>query len=125
MGLGFLSPLFLAGLAAAAIPILLHLFRRQADPVVPFGAVRLLRRTPVEQAQRKRLREWILLALRTAALVLLALSFARPYVAARTAAATGPLTIVAVDASYSLSAPGQMDRARERARTDRDPARLW
>jgi len=122
MGLGFLSPLFLAGLAAAAIPILLHLFRRQADPVVPFGAVRLLRRTPVEQAQRKRLREWILLALRTAALVLLALSFARPYVAARTAAATGPLTIVAVDASYSLSAPGQMDRARELARAAIDGA---
>lgn len=115
MGLGFLSPLFLAGLAAAAIPILLHLFRRQADPVVPFGAVRLLRRMPVEQAQRRRLREWILLALRTAALVLLALSFARPYFAASSAAATGPLTIVAVDTSYSLSAPGQMERARELA----------
>jgi hypothetical protein len=122
MGLGFLSPLFLAGLAAAAIPIVLHLFRRQADPVVPFGAVRLLRRVPQEQAQRKRLRGWIQLALRTAALVLLALSFARPYLAARATAATGPLTIVAVDASYSLSAPGQMDRARELARAAIDGA---
>ena len=78
MDLRFLSPLFLIGLAAAAVPIAMHLFRRQAEPVVPFGTVRFLRRAPVEQARRRRLREWLLLALRTLALVLLALSFARP-----------------------------------------------
>ena len=70
----FLSPLFLVGLAAIAIPLALHLFRKRADPIVPFGAVRLLRQAPVEQARRRRLRDLLLLALRVAALVLLAIA---------------------------------------------------
>jgi Aerotolerance regulator N-terminal/von Willebrand factor type A domain len=114
--LRFLSPLFLIGLAAAAVPIAIHLFRRQAEPVVPFGTVRFLRRVPIEHARRRRIREWILLALRTLALVLFALSFARPYLADTRAAQTGPVTVIAVDTSYSVSAPRQLERARALAR---------
>jgi hypothetical protein len=114
--LRFLSPLFLIGLAAAAVPIAIHLFRRQAEPVLPFGTVRFLRRVPVEHARRRRLREWLLLALRTLALVLFALSFARPYLADTRAAQTGPVTVIAVDTSYSVSAPRQVERARTLAR---------
>lgn len=112
MSLGFLSPLFLVGLLAAAVPIVLHLFRRQADTVVPFSAVHFLRRVPVEQARRRRVREMLLLALRTAALVLLALSFARPYLVDSAAAADAPVTIIAMDASLSVSTPAQVSRAR-------------
>jgi hypothetical protein len=115
VGLGFLSPLFLIGLAAAAVPILIHLFRRQPDPVLPFSAVRFLHRAPAEQARRRRLREWLLLALRTAALVLLALSFARPYFEETRAESAGPVRVVAIDASYSVSTAGQVTRARELA----------
>jgi hypothetical protein len=114
--LRFLSPLFLIGLAAAAVPIAIHLFRRQAEPVLPFGTVRFLRRVPIEHARRRRLREWLLLALRTLALVLFALSFARPYLADTRAAQTGPVTVIAVDTSYSVSAPRQVERARALAR---------
>jgi hypothetical protein len=114
--LRFLSPLFLTGLAAAAVPIVIHLFRRQAEPVVPFGTVRFLRRAPVEHARRRRLREWLLLALRTLALVLLALSFARPYLVDTGAAQAGPITVIAVDTSYSVSAPQQVERSRALAR---------
>jgi hypothetical protein len=110
--LRFLSPLFLIGLAAAAVPIVIHLFRRQADPIVPFAPVRFLRRAPVEQARRRRLREWLLLALRTLALVLLAVSFARPYLVNTRAAHSGPATVIAMDTSYSVSAPQQVERAR-------------
>jgi hypothetical protein len=109
---GFLSPLFLVGLLAAAVPILLHLFRRRADTVVPFSAVRFLRQVPIEQARRRRVRDLLLLALRTAALVLLALSFARPYLVDSHAAAGAPLTIIAMDASLSVSTPEQVTRAR-------------
>ena len=44
--MGFLSPLFLIGLLAGAVPILLHLFRQQAGPLVPFTAVRFVPRVP-------------------------------------------------------------------------------
>ena len=84
--------------------------------MVPFGTVRFLRRAPVEHARRRRLREWLLLALRTLALVLLALSFARPYLVDTRAAQAGPVTVIAVDTSYSVSAPQQVERARALAR---------
>ena len=44
----FLSPLFLIGAAAAAVPILLHLLKRQPEARVKFAAIRLLRNAPVE-----------------------------------------------------------------------------
>jgi hypothetical protein len=77
--------------------------------------VKLLRRAPVEDTQKHRLRELLLLALRVAALVLLAIAFARPFVTS--SAATGPsgVTIVALDLSYSMDAPGRFDRARHLA----------
>ena len=73
-------PSFLAGALAVAIPVLLHLFRRRTDRVVDFPAVQMLPEAPAEQQERRALRDLLLLALRVAALVLLAVSFARPYV---------------------------------------------
>src|SRR5919109_2512800 len=103
-GLSFLSPLFLIGMAAAAIPIAIHLFQRRAEPVIEFAAMRYLRQAPVEESRRRRLRELLLLALRAAALLLLAFAFARPYITGSAAALTDEATIVLVDTSASLTA---------------------
>jgi hypothetical protein len=111
----FLSPLFLIGAAAAAIPIVLHLFHRRVEPLVDFAAMRYLRVAPVEESKRRRLRELVLLALRVTALVLLACAFAQPYFTGEIAAAGGNTTLVLVDVSASLSAPGQFDAALRRA----------
>jgi hypothetical protein len=114
-GVSFLSPLFLAGAAAAAIPIAIHLFYRRAEPVIHFAAMRFLRLAPVEQARRRRLRELLLLALRVAAIVLLALAFGRPFLTQSADALSAPVTMVLVDTSVSMTAPGQFDRARSLA----------
>jgi len=114
-GISFLSPLFLIGALAAAVPILLHLFHRKTDVVIDFPAVSLLTRAPVPHRRRRQLRELILLALRIAALVLLAVSFARPYLAGAAAPASAPVTVVVLDTSMSLSAPGQFARAQQAA----------
>ena len=79
--MSFLSPLFLLGALAAAMPIVLHLLKREPEARVKFSAVQLLRHAPVEHTSRRRLRELLLLALRVAALLLLALAFARPFLA--------------------------------------------
>ena len=100
-GLGFLAPAFLAGLLAVAVPIALHLFRRRTDKVIDFPAVQMLPQAPVARQERRRLRDLLLLALRVAALVLLAVSFARPYIAGSDTAVGGGATIVAVDVSLS------------------------
>jgi hypothetical protein len=113
---GFLSPLFLLGLAAIAVPILLHLFRHQAGPVVPFTAVRFLQHAPLHRARRRRLQDVLLLILRVTALALLAVAFARPYIVRSDSESAAPITVIAVDRSYSLSAPGQIDQARRTAR---------
>src|SRR4029450_9532484 len=110
--LSFLSPLFLVGAVAAAVPIVLHLLKREPEARVRFSAVRLLKRAPVEHTQRRHLRELILLALRVTALVLLALAFARPFFASGAAVASSGVTVVALDTSYSMSAPGRFERAR-------------
>lgn len=115
MGVSFLSPLFLIGAVAAAVPILLHLFHRKTEVVIDFPAVSLLKRAPVQQHRRRRLRELLLLALRVVALVLLAIAFARPYFAGSAAPDAAPLAVIAVDTSMSMTAPGQFDRARAAA----------
>jgi hypothetical protein len=111
MGLGFLAPAFLAGLLAVAIPIALHLFRRRTDRVVDFPAMQMLPEAPAERQERRRLRDVLLLLLRAAALVLLAVSFARPYIVSGGTALPAPVTVVAVDRSLSLGAPGQWAEA--------------
>jgi hypothetical protein len=116
--------LFLLGAAAIAIPVALHLLRRRTEDIVDFPAIRLLKNVPVEQHRRRRLRELVLLALRISALVLLALSFARPYMQSAAVARAVPVTVVVLDTSLSMSAPGQFERAREAARgaIERAPA---
>jgi Aerotolerance regulator N-terminal/von Willebrand factor type A domain len=107
--MSFLYPAFLIGAVAVAIPIVLHLLRRDVAPEVPFTAVRLLRRTPLEQTRRRRLRDLLLLLARVAALLLLAAAFARPYFAH--AAGETRLHVVAIDRSFSMGAPGRFERA--------------
>ncbi|MFN7982886.1 MAG: VWA domain-containing protein [Vicinamibacterales bacterium] len=104
----------MGGLSIAG-PIVLHLLKREPESRVPFSAVYLLRRAPVEQASKRRLRELLLLALRVAALLLLALAFARPFLASAVATSAGT-TVVAIDTSLSMSAPGQFEKARQLAK---------
>jgi hypothetical protein len=112
--MAFLYPAFLIGALAVALPVILHLLRRDVAPEVPFTAVRMLRRSPVERSRRRRLQDLLLLAARVAALLLLAAAFARPYLQA---ANGGGILVVAVDRSYSMSAPGRFEQALSRART--------
>ena len=118
--MSFLYPAFLAGALAIALPIVLHLLRRDVAPEVPFTAVHLLRKSPVERSKRRRLRDLLLLAARVTALLLLAAAFARPYRA--NAAAGVPLVIVAVDRSYSMTAPGRFAHVLDLARKAIDGA---
>jgi hypothetical protein len=112
--MSFLYPAFLIGAVAIAVPIVLHLLRREVAPEVPFTAVRLLQRSPVERVHRRRLRDLLLLAARVIALVLLAASFARPYLQG---AAPARVRLVAIDRSYSMGGPDRFDRARSMARS--------
>lgn len=74
----FLNPLVLLGLAAAAIPIVVHLFNFRRPDRVDFSTLRFLRELEATAMRRVRIRQWLLLALRTLAILFLVLAFARP-----------------------------------------------
>jgi aerotolerance regulator-like protein len=76
--IGFLHPWVLAGLAAAVIPILLHLLARREPPTVVFPAVRYLVTTRREHQRRLKLQNWLLLLLRTLLIVMIVLAAAGP-----------------------------------------------
>ena len=119
--MSFLFPAFLIGALTIAIPIVLHLMKREVAPELPFSDIRFLQRAPVTQARRRRLREFLLLALRVSALLLLTFAFARPFFDAG-GLLTRPVTMVALDRSFSMAAPGQFERAREMAQAAIDDA---
>ena len=78
MGITFLNPLFLFGLAAGMIPILIHRLVQRHGKVKKFSAVRLLLLSQQNLVRPQRLKEFILLALRVLAAMSLALLIARP-----------------------------------------------
>ncbi len=77
MNVLFLS--FLAGTAAVAFPIVFHLIRRTPKGRQEFSSLMFLQPTPPRLTRRSRLDDWLLLLLRTAVIVLLALAFTRPF----------------------------------------------
>jgi hypothetical protein len=117
----FLTPLFLAGLAALAIPVLLHLIQRERRNVVQFPSLMFIRRIPYQSVQRRRIRHWLLLAMRLAALTLLVLAFARPFFRSTDLAAASGAgareVVVLLDRSYSMGYGDRWNQAVAAART--------
>ncbi|HZP48020.1 MAG TPA: BatA and WFA domain-containing protein [Vicinamibacterales bacterium] len=116
----FLTPLFLVGLGAIAIPVLVHLIQREKKRVVQFPSLMFVRRIPYQSVRRRRIRHWFLLLLRTAAIALIVLAFARPFVnrsAATAVAAQGARDIVILlDQSASMGYGDHFEKAKDAAR---------
>lgn len=78
MNLTFLSSAYLFGLFAAAIPIIIHLLSRKRAVIYRFAAIDFIIRSHRMVARRLKLKQLILMILRTLMIVLIALSLARP-----------------------------------------------
>ena len=121
MNFGLLSPLFLAGIAAVAIPILVHLIARREERGTAFPSLMFLRQVPLKRARRRTIRDPWLLALRMLAIALLALAFSRPYWNPDSVAQsdTGSVnqTVIAIDRSHSMQFGGRWERAITAARS--------
>ncbi len=110
--MNFLNPLFLFGLGAAAIPVLIHLFTRRKPREVRFPSLDFLAEVNQSEIRRLRLKQWLLLLLRTLAVALIAMAMARPSLQggaranARGGSGSAASTLVAlVDVSGSMGAP--------------------
>jgi hypothetical protein len=113
--MAFLTPLFLLGLAALAVPVIIHLIQRERKNVVQFPSLMFLQRIPYQSVRRRRIRNWPLLLLRLAALALIVAAFARPFLRrdALAAAAAGGAreVVVLLDRSYSMGYGDRWARA--------------
>ena len=81
--------LAVAGLAAVAVPVTLHLLSKRRRRQRPWAAMRFLREAIEKQRRRLRFERWLLLACRCLALALLGLALAGPLVGGRLASALG------------------------------------
>lgn len=121
--LEFLNPWMLGGLAAVALPIVVHLLSRRRFDVVDWGAMQFLDPSPRMKRAVTLENLWLLL-LRMLVLALVAAALARPWTRHRWLAqfaSTKPRDVVLiVDGSYSLgrSVPGgtQHDRVVRQAK---------
>jgi hypothetical protein len=118
--MSFLTPLFLVALAGLAIPVVLHLIQKERKNVVQFPSLMFLQRIPYQSVQRRRIRHWLLLMMRLAALALIVFAFARPFLKRHdfsAAGATGAREVVLLlDRSYSMAYGDRWQRALTAAR---------
>ena len=117
--MSFLVPLFFTALAVLGVPVLIHMIQRQRTEVIEFPSLMFVRKIPFHSLRRQRVRHWLLLLLRCAALALLIAAFARPFFrSAVLVAVTGGSreVVILVDRSYSMGYGNRWERARDAAR---------
>ncbi|MCA9119698.1 MAG: BatA domain-containing protein [Planctomycetaceae bacterium] len=104
----FASPWLLLWGAAAAIPVLIHLWSRRRYFETSWAATQFLLAAIRRHQRRLRIEQWLLLMIRTLILVLLALALAEPVISGF-AGVSGmsrhpPIhTILVIDTSYSMA----------------------
>lgn len=118
--MSFLSPWYLLGALAVAVPVWVHLIRHERAVPLPFASLMFFRRIPQRVVSRRRLKYLLLLAARCLLVLLLALAFARPFFPrAEAPAAVAPrarLFVLLVDRSLSMQYGERAARAAAAAR---------
>ena len=102
--MSFLAPFWLLLAGAAAVPLLLHLLRRNVSARVEFPAARYLQRAEREHSRSMRLRNLLLMLLRVLLLLALALAAARPFVRGFGAGHGATAVAIVLDNSLSTTA---------------------
>ena len=122
--MAFLAPLLLLGLAALAVPVLIHLTHRERGQVISFPSLMFLERVPYRSMRRQKIRNWPLFLLRCAAFILLILAFARPFFTDTTSLAGtlngGREVVVLLDRSYSMGYSDRWQQAQTAAQEEID-----
>lgn len=112
----FANPLLLAGLAAAVLPLVLHLLARARARTIDWGATPLLPGMPDHASACGRLRQILLMVSRCAVVATLAFALARPSTFAGGAADAPAAVVLVLDASPSMLNPERSGTRFELAR---------
>ncbi len=104
----FLNPLVLLGLVAAGIPLLLHLLNLRKLQTIDFSSLAFLKELQQTKIRRLKLRQLLLLIIRTLLVICIILAFARPAIRGPILGSIGShansTVIIILDDSYTMAA---------------------
>ena len=110
--MNFAFPSFLWALSALSIPIIIHLFNFRRTTRIFFSNTRFLRQVRQETTQKRKLKQYLVLASRLLFLFFLVMAFAQPFLPAQEQMTSGREVTIYLDNSYSmLSLVGEKTRA--------------
>src|ERR1044071_2661014 len=103
--MSFAYPSFLWALTALSIPIIIHLFNFRKTIRIYFSNTKLLRQVKQETTQKRKLKQYLVLASRLLFLLFLVFAFAQPFIPAEEQLSAGKNKIIYLDNSYSMTLP--------------------
>lgn len=110
--MNFAFPLFLWALTALSIPIIIHLFNFRRTTRIFFSNNRLLKQIKEETTQKRKLKQYLVLASRLLFIFFLVMAFAQPFLPAKEQVSAARNIILYLDNSFSMSAQvGEKTRA--------------
>ena len=125
--MSFLNPFLLFGSLALAIPVLIHLVRREKSEIIPFSSLMFLLKVPKRSIRQQKIKNLLLMALRLLILALLVGAFARPYLTKPADpvvnANSNRGVVLLLDTSYSMRYGNNFDRLKAEARRRIDTLR--
>ena len=107
--MGFLNPIFLFGILAATVPLLIHLWSRRQAKTVDFSSLMFLLVAHRQSVRRIQLRHLLILLLRMVIIILIALALARPLLKNQfsfAGARAKTSSVIILDNSYSMAYQG-------------------
>lgn len=117
--MGFLNPILLLGVIAAAIPLLIHLWSRRQAKRVDFSSLMFLLVAHRQSVRRIQLKNLLILFLRVAIIALIALALARPLLKNQfsfAGARAKTNAVVILDNSFSMGYQGVQGQKFEKAK---------
>ncbi|MFQ6678140.1 MAG: BatA domain-containing protein [Fidelibacterota bacterium] len=117
----FLSPSLLWGLAAASIPLIIHLISLRQTKEMEFSSIRFLKEMRHESIRKLKIKQWLLILIRTLIIISLVLMLARPstkgLVSNWSVGEVNSIAIVFIDNSASMALTGENDSILEKAKS--------
>ncbi|MEM6689946.1 MAG: BatA domain-containing protein, partial [Planctomycetota bacterium] len=120
--MSLLAPIFLAGLSALAVPLVLHLIRRTSKETIEFSSTLFVDPADPPVTRRRQLDGPLLLLIRLLAITMLVLAFCRPFFESFTPLDNQPsrLSVLVIDQSASMRREGILEQVQEVVRQVRD-----
>jgi hypothetical protein len=114
--MGFFAPWFLMAAAGLALPLYLHLLKKQTTTPKAVSSLMFFESRTQASTRHRRLRYYLLLSLRLLLLALLILAFANPFINRNAATlAADRLVLLVVDNSFSMRAGTRLADAKDAA----------